>query len=86
MPMKIFILSAGAVGVSPWTFTLVLLAGRVPRYLFLAWIGMRLGKDTIPYLRHHIWEFVAFAAVLFVVLYFAITWAHKKGILRANDQ
>jgi len=78
MPMKIFILSAGALGVSPLTFTIVLLVARVPRYLFLAWLGTRLGKDTLPYLRHHIWEFVALAVGLFAVLYLAIRWLHAR--------
>src|SRR5947209_15560499 len=36
MPLKIFILSAGALGVSPLVFTLLLLAARIPRYFGLA--------------------------------------------------
>jgi len=78
MPMKIFILSAGAMGVRPLTFVLVLTAARVPRYLFLAWLGTRLGRDTLPYLRHHIWGLVGFAAVLFIVLYFAVRFVHDR--------
>ncbi len=78
MPVKIFILSAGALGVRPRTFTLVLLAARIPRYAFLAWMGTRLGKDTLPYLRHHLWEFFGLAAGLFVLLYLAIRWVHGR--------
>jgi len=80
MPMKIFILSAGALGVSPLTFIIVITAARIPRYMFLAWLGTRLGKETLPYLRQHIWEFILLAAVLFVILYFAITWLHNRRI------
>jgi uncharacterized membrane protein YdjX (TVP38/TMEM64 family) len=72
LPLKIFILSAGAMGVRPLTFGLVLAGARIPRYLFLAWLGTKLGKDTLPYLRHHIWELVGLAVVLFVVLYFTV--------------
>lgn len=78
LPVKIFILSAGALGVRPLTFTLVLIAARIPRYVFLAWLGTRLGADTLPYLRHHLWEFILLAAVLFVILYFLITELHNR--------
>jgi membrane protein YqaA with SNARE-associated domain len=80
MPMKIFILSAGALGVSPVTFTIVITAARIARYMFLAWLGTRLGKETLPYLRQHIWKFILLAAVLFVILYFGITWLHNRRI------
>jgi membrane protein YqaA with SNARE-associated domain len=81
LPVKIFILSAGALGVNPVTFTLVLVAARVPRYVFLAWLGTRLGNDTLPYLRHHLWELIGLAAALFVILYVGITWLHRRRIL-----
>ena len=44
LPLKIFIISAGALEESPITFSIVLLAARIPRYLFLAWLGSRLGN------------------------------------------
>jgi membrane protein YqaA with SNARE-associated domain len=72
MPLKIFVISAGALETRPVTFAIVLLAARIPRYLFLAWLGRRLGTDTIPYLRHHIWSLVLFAAGLFIALYLLV--------------
>lgn len=72
LPLKVFIISAGALEESPITFSIVLLAARIPRYLFLAWLGTRLGSNTIPFLRQHIWELVFFAAALFVLLYFGV--------------
>jgi len=86
MPMKIFILSAGALGVSPLKFVIVLAAARIPRYLFLAWLGTKLGKDTLPYLRHHIWEFVALAAVLFITLYLIVRWLHDRQVRSSARQ
>jgi membrane protein YqaA with SNARE-associated domain len=80
LPVKIFILSAGALGVRPATFAMVLIAARVPRYVFLAWLGTRLGTDTWPYLRQHVWEFIVVAAVLFVMLYVGIRWLHHRRI------
>jgi membrane protein DedA with SNARE-associated domain len=81
LPVKIFILSAGALGVRPATFAMVLSSARVPRYVFLAWLGTRLGTDTWPYLRQHMWEFILVAAVLFVILYVGIRWLHHRRIL-----
>jgi membrane protein YqaA with SNARE-associated domain len=72
MPLKIFEISAGALGVSPWAFLLVLIAARIPRYLGLAWLGLHLGTGTIPYLKHHVWELLLVAAGLFALSYFLI--------------
>jgi membrane protein YqaA with SNARE-associated domain len=80
LPVKIFILSAGALGVNPVTFTIVLTAARIQRYVFLAWLGTRLGKETLPYLRQHIWELIILAAALFLILYLGITWLHNRRI------
>jgi membrane protein YqaA with SNARE-associated domain len=80
LPLKIFIISAGALEESPVTFSLVLLAARIPRYVFLAWLGSRLGADTIPILRHHIWELIVLALGLFVALYFAVRVVHNHRL------
>jgi len=80
MPVKIFILSAGALGVSPLRFLIVLTAARIPRYFFLAWLGTRLGADTLPYLRQHLWQLSLLALGLFVVLYFVVTYLHNRSI------
>jgi membrane protein YqaA with SNARE-associated domain len=84
LPLKIFIISAGALEESPITFSLVLLAARTPRYLFLAWLGSRLGSDTIPYLRHHIVQLILFATVLFVSLYFGVRTIHNYRMSKAK--
>jgi membrane protein YqaA with SNARE-associated domain len=84
LPLKIFIISAGALEESPVTFSIVLLAARIPRYMFLAWLGSRLGADTIPYLRRHIWGFVFLAAGLFVALYFGVRIVHNYRVRRGE--
>lgn len=79
LPLKLFVLSAGALEVSPLRFSLILLAARIPRYFFLAWLGTRLGKDTLPYLRHHVWELMLISMVLFAGLYLAIRFVHRRS-------
>jgi membrane protein DedA with SNARE-associated domain len=83
LPLKIFIISAGALEESPVTFSLVLLAARVPRYLFLAWLGTRLGANTIPYLRQHIWGLALLACALFAALYFVVRFVHDRRLSRS---
>jgi membrane protein YqaA with SNARE-associated domain len=83
LPLKIFILSAGAMGVRPLTFALVLTGARIPRYIFLAWLGTKLGKDSLPYLRQHIWELVGLALALFVVLYIGVRLVHARRVSKS---
>ena len=72
MPLKIFILSAGALEVPPLRFFIIFAAARIPRYLVFAWLGTRLGPQTWPYLRSHLTGLALFSAGLFVVLYLGI--------------
>jgi len=83
--LKIFIVSAGALEESPATFTIVMVAARVPRYLFLAWLGTRLGRDTVPYLRLHAWQFGLLSVALFSILYLLISFLHRRGILKPSS-
>jgi xanthine/uracil/vitamin C permease (AzgA family) len=83
LPLKIFIVSAGALEESPITFTIVMTAARIPRYLFLAWLGTRLGKETMPYLRHNAWQFGLLAVGLFGILYLLISFFHRRHITKS---
>jgi membrane protein YqaA with SNARE-associated domain len=82
MPLKVFIVSAGALGVSPLVFTIVLLAARIPRYFGLAWLGLQLGDQTLPYLTHHLWQLGLTSIGLFVVLYLLIKLLDRRRRLR----
>jgi membrane protein YqaA with SNARE-associated domain len=84
LPLKIFIISAGALEESPVTFSIVLLAARIPRYLFLAWLGSRLGNDTLPYLRQHVWELILLASGLFALLYLAARIIHDRRLSKSH--
>jgi membrane protein YqaA with SNARE-associated domain len=85
LPLKIFIISAGALEESPVTFSLVLLAARIPRYLFLAWLGTRLGVNTLPFLRQHIWQLILLASALFVALYFTVQFIHDRRVNKPHS-
>ncbi len=82
LPLKVFVLSAGAMGVSPLAFTSVMLLARLLRYFFLAWMVLRLGPDTLPYLKAHLWELVGIAIALFAGLYLLLKYLDRRRRLR----
>ena len=69
MPMKLFVASSGALGVSPPHFFLTVLAARVPRYVALAYLGSQLGSEAGAYLKSHVWQIGGVLGLLFVVLF-----------------
>jgi membrane protein YqaA with SNARE-associated domain len=85
LPLKVFIVSAGALEESPTAFTIVMIGARIPRYLFLAWLGTRLGRETVPYLRLHAWQFGLLAVALFGILYLVTSYLHRRGILKSRS-
>ncbi len=68
LPTKIFVLLAGAMGVSRGGFLLTVLGARIPRYLGMAWLGSRLGRGAAGFLRDHGGILAAGAVALFLVL------------------
>jgi membrane protein DedA with SNARE-associated domain len=72
LPLKVFVLSAGALGVHPVTFLIVVLVARIPRYFGLAYLGSQLGSGAGAYLKDHVRELLLIAGALFVVLYLMI--------------
>lgn len=53
MPLKIPILSAGALEVRTITFISVILLARFLRYFGLAYLATHFGEDTLPFLKAH---------------------------------
>ncbi len=68
MPLKIFVISAGALDTRFVTFLIVILLARIPRYFGEAWLGVRLGQESTTFLRTHVWQFVIAAGALFLLM------------------
>ena len=77
MPLKIFVLSSGALGSKPIRFLLVFLAARIPRYVGLALLGRAMGNHAMDYLKHHVWHLLGFAVALLALLMIAMRYADK---------
>ncbi len=78
LPLKVFVLSAGALGVRTRSFLLTILAGRIPRFLAMAYLGSQLGTHSMPWLREHALYLSIIAAALFVVLFAAVKYIDYK--------
>jgi membrane protein YqaA with SNARE-associated domain len=78
MPLKVFVISAGVMGTSFKEFLAVVLTARAVRYFGEAWLGIRLGKESLGFLTSHAWDFGAGAALLFAVLYAYINWRDRR--------
>jgi membrane protein DedA with SNARE-associated domain len=80
MPLKIFVICAGALGISPWAYLRVLLAARIPRYLAMAYLGSQLGTQSWAWLKAHALHMLAFAVVLFLFLYLLVKYVdYRRG-------
>lgn len=85
LPMKVFVLSAGALGVKPLTFLLTVAIGRVPRYFGLAWVGQSLSADPRGWIQAHKWDFAIAAAVLVVFSFVLVKLADRYRARRTID-
>jgi len=79
LPLKVFVLSAGALGVNRRTFLLTILAGRVPRFLAMAYLGAQLGENSMAWLQDHVGVLVAIAVGVAVVLAVIVRWAGRQN-------
>lgn len=78
LPLKVFVLSAGAFGVSRRAFLLTILVARVPRFLAMAYLGSQLGANSLGWLRDHAWHLAGVAAGLFVFLFLLVKWVDRR--------
>jgi len=85
MPLKVFVISAGALGVRLRAFLLVLLAARIPRCFALAYLGRHLGEESIPWLKSHLWEMAGLAGLLFAIMFLTV-WILERRRLAAQLQ
>lgn len=81
LPLKVFVLSAGAFGMPVVEFLAIVLAARIPRYFGLAYLGSQLSQNPLEYLKHHAGQLAAVAAGLFV---FLVLLVEAKDWLRKN--
>lgn len=79
LPMKLFVICAGALGVRPLPFALTVFAARVPRYAAYAYLGAHLGQEGAgAYLKAHAWHIGGLMLALFAAFLGAIKVADAR--------
>ena len=80
MPMKIFVLSSGALGSPPLRFLLDIHRRLAfPDIVGLAMLGRAMGANAMDYLKHHVWHLVGFAVAFFAVLALIVRYADRNA-------
>ncbi|MBA3973310.1 MAG: hypothetical protein C0504_03710 [Candidatus Solibacter sp.] len=72
LPLKIGVVCSGAMGISLRSFLAVLAAARIPRYFAIAYLGRKLGEESLTYLRDNKWDFALIALGLFAFAFLLV--------------
>jgi membrane protein DedA with SNARE-associated domain len=78
LPLKVFVISAGALHVPFRKFLAVILAARVIRYFGMAWLALQLGADAHEFLVHNAWRLVGGALACALVMYLLMNWNERR--------
>jgi len=78
LPLKVFVISAGALRTPFRKFLAVILVARTIRYLGLAWLGLQLGGNAPDFLRHNVWTMAGVTLVLALMLVFLMRWSDRR--------
>ena len=78
-PLKVFVVSAGALRTSFTKFIAVILAARVIRYFGEAYLGIHLGEGAQAYLQRNAWPLLGVAVAMAIGVYFAIRFTDRRG-------
>jgi membrane protein YqaA with SNARE-associated domain len=78
LPLKVFVVSAGALHTRVGKFLLVVLVARSIRYFGEAWLGFKLGPHAEAFLRHNAWTMLGVATAMAMGSYIAIRWNERR--------
>jgi membrane protein DedA with SNARE-associated domain len=78
LPLKVFVVSAGAMHTPFGRFLAVILAARVIRYFGEAYLGIQLGKDATGFLRENAWSIVGVMLVVAFVFVALVKWYGRR--------
>ncbi len=78
LPLKVFVISAGALRTPFVRFLGVIVAARSIRYFGLAYLGLQFGKDTEGMLRRNGWTLAGALLVLVAGLYLGLRYYTRR--------
>ena len=74
LPLKVFVISAGAMKTPASRFLAVILLARLMRYFGMVWLATRLGEDAHGFLAHNAWNMAAVLITMGLALVLVIKW------------
>ena len=78
LPLKVFVVSAGALKTPFGKFLAVILLARVIRYFGEAYLGILLGEDAQTFLARHVWTILGSAVALAGAAYVVIGMIDRR--------
>jgi len=78
LPLKVFVISAGAMHTSVGRFLAVILLARVIRYGGEAWLGVRLGGGAQEFLTHNAWSILGVVLAISLAAFALIRIATRR--------
>jgi membrane protein YqaA with SNARE-associated domain len=78
LPLKVFVISAGAMHTPLSRFLGVIVLARVIRYYGEAYLGIRLGEDAHGFLSRNGWNIAGIAVALALILVGLIKWYDRR--------
>jgi len=78
-PLKVFVVSAGALRTSFRKFIAAILAARVIRYFGEAYLGIHLGPGAQAFLQRNAWSLLGVVLAMAIGVYFAIRFTDRRG-------
>jgi membrane protein YqaA with SNARE-associated domain len=78
LPLKVFVVTAGAMRVSRGKFVLTVVAARTIRFFCEIYLGLLLGKDAPAFLARNGWTLGALAIGMAIACYLVIRWVENR--------
>src|SRR5437868_7910260 len=79
LPLKVFVISAGVMRTRLSSFLGVIALARVIRYGGEAYLGIKLGQESMVWLKAQVWVLTAIAFGFCGAVYLMVRWKQRRG-------
>jgi len=78
LPLKVFVISAGAMRTSTIRFQAVVFLARLLRYFGEAYVGILLGQEALGFLTDNAWKIAGVVSVVVLILIALVRWYERR--------
>lgn len=79
LPLKVFVISAGAMHTPFGRFISVIVVARAIRYFGMAWLALQLGADAQGFLTRNGWSIVGVVLAIALGFYVLVRWNEQRS-------